>query len=107
MSNNIDKLMEVSRTEKNEELRLKAIQSLGMVDDPRAEKFLQELYESDDSVEVKGTILEAMMWHGNVDQLIRIARTESNRELRVRAVEALSMMDSPKATEFLLELLDE
>ena len=107
MSNNIDKLMEVSRTEKNAELRLKAIQSLGMVDDPRAEKFLLELYESDDSVEVKGTILEAMMWHGNVDLLIRIARTESNRELKLRAVEVLSMMDSPQATEFLLELLDE
>ena len=107
MSNNIDKLMEVSRKEKNEELRRKAIQSLGMVDDPRAEKFLEELYESEDSVEVKVAVLEAMMWHNNVDLLIRIARTEPNMELKRRAVEALSMSDSPKATEFLLELLDE
>jgi len=50
------------------------------------------------------TVLQASKVGGS---LIRIARTESDMELKGRAVEALAMMDSPKATEYLLELLDE
>ena len=95
------------RFDTDDSARIKAIESMGMLDDPRAEEFLQDVYETENNVEVKGAVLEAMMWHENVDLLIRIARTESNMELKRRAVEALAMSDSPKATEFLLELLDE
>jgi len=45
--------------------------------------------------------------HGNVDALIEVARTEKDRELRREAIEKLSIMGDEKATEFLLELLEE
>lgn len=52
-------------------------------------------------------VLHGLIMQGNSQALIRIARTEEDRELRMEAVRALASMDSDEAVEFLMELLDD
>ena len=70
-------------------------------------ELLEELYASERDSEVKEEILHAFFIQGNTKTLIRIARSETNRELKLEAVQHLSRMGSRDATEFLMEMLEE
>ena len=72
----------------------------------RVSELMVEIYESETDREVRSSVLHSMAMQGNVQALIRIARTEKDRELKLEAVRALSMTSSKDATEFLMELLD-
>ena len=111
MTGESEKLEEVARSEESVALREIAVRSLGMTGRPSSQRFLVELYGelygSEDSVPLREAILEAFMVQGAANALIDVAGTESEPELKKRAVEMLAMMDSPEATEFLLGILDE
>jgi hypothetical protein len=47
-----------------------------------------------------------MFIQGNAQQLVDLARKESNADLKKELVQRLSVMKSPEATEFLVELLN-
>jgi HEAT repeat protein len=102
-----ERLIELAREEKDPQLRMRAVRSLGIMDQHSAGPALQEIYRSDRDIEVRKAVLEAFMIHGNANALIAIARTEKNPELRRAAVEKLSVMGSKEATAYLMELLED
>jgi HEAT repeat protein len=103
---NAGRLVELSRTEKDPELRRDAIQHLGLVGSGEATAALEQLYAGDTDRRVRGAVLQAFFVQGNAKRLIEIARTEKDPELKRKAVQHLSVMGHPDATKFLLEILE-
>jgi HEAT repeat protein len=103
---NAGRLVELSRTEKDPDLRRDAIQHLGLVGSGEASAALEQLYASETDRRVRGAVLQAFFVQGNAKRLIEIARTEKDPELKRKAVQHLSVMGHPDATKFLLEILD-
>lgn len=93
--------LRVARTEKNEELRARAINVLGVLEETAG---LRELYQAETSAAVKVRILQALALADDVETLIKMARTESAAELRRAALQGLAIVDSDKATPALLDL---
>jgi len=55
---------------------------------------------------VRRNIIDALFTGGDAKQLVGLARSESNPELKRLAVERLSMMHSKDADAYLMELLN-
>jgi HEAT repeat protein len=106
LTGNSDKLVEVARDEKDPTLRAAAIKSLGLMGAGKTGGALTSLYGTEKDTEVRRNILNSLFISGNVDGLIEIARKEKDPELKREAVQKLSLMGSPKATEFLMEILN-
>jgi hypothetical protein len=86
------------------EIRKAAIHNLGVSGD-EAVPALLALYRSEADREVKKRVLEALFINDAVKELIEIARAESDPELKKRAVEKIALMGSKEAKDFLMELL--
>jgi HEAT repeat protein len=52
-------------------------------------------------------VMTAMMVAGDARGLIEIYEQSDDREVRLRAVQQLSMMDSEEAMQFMLQILEE
>lgn len=82
-----DRLLEVARDEPNDDLRGRAIRLLGAMN---ASSELEELYENEDSEDVRKAILQAFMVSGDDAQLLLVARNKSeSEELRMSAIRLL------------------
>lgn len=97
----------ILREDPSLEVRSAAVQALGVVGGPRAGQELARLYEEQSDREIKQAVMQGLFVMGDTRELIRIARVESDRELKTEAVRFLSMMDTPESREYMLELLDE
>jgi len=84
-----ERLLQAAKSEKNPELRVEAIQQLGI---SGGQSELWQLYQNERSVEVKESILRSMFIGGNVDRLIELARTEKDPRLRKAAIHSLGIM---------------
>ena len=100
-----DRLIEVLRTEKNAELRMAAIQSLGGSRDQKASEVLISTYREDKDAGVRRRIIDSLHAQQNAAALVQIARTETDPELKRAAVSRLSTMKSKEATDYMMELL--
>lgn len=103
---NAARLVELSRSEQDPELRRDAIQHLGLVGSAEGSAALEQLYASDTDRRVREAVLQAFFVQGNAKRLIQIARTEKDPELKRKAVQHLSVMGHPEATKFMLEILE-
>ena len=75
-----DRLLQIAKTEKQQELRLHAIRMLAR---SRARRPTSgQLYQSETTSEGKQQILETMPSTGNLDKLLEVARTEKDAKLR-------------------------
>ncbi|MGE5243350.1 MAG: HEAT repeat domain-containing protein [Betaproteobacteria bacterium] len=92
------RLLALSRTEKDPELRGDAVQQLGVMG---AHAELSDLYQSESSVEVKKKILQAMFVGGDAARLIELARAEHDPGLRRTAVRDLGLMGADRTGEAL------
>ncbi len=99
-------LLEIVRTESDAELRRAAIRNLGLVGSEEASAALAELYDHSQDQETREAIIEALFLSDNTGELIRIARTESDPELRRAAFRRLSLMDADEALDFMTEILE-
>jgi len=100
------KLLEIAKTEKNEQLRNKAIQYVGSVRSTGASDALVELYNSTADASMRSAILRALSNQGSPKQIIALARKETNPDLKRAALQQLSRMKGDEVTTFLMELLD-
>ena len=101
----MDRLAALAQTEKDSQLRLEAIRSLGLVG-PRTADTLTSLYQNEKAADIRKEILNAFFLQGNAKALINIARNEKDPELRKTAVEKLSLMNSKESTDFMMEILN-
>ncbi|BDC51329.1 hypothetical protein F183_A36450 [Bryobacterales bacterium F-183] len=103
---NIDKLVEVAKSDSDPQVRRRAIEFLGGVQRERGGTILQQLYTSEQDKKVRASILHSLRGQENVKALIEVARKETDPQLKREAVQMLSSMKNPEATEFLVELLN-
>ncbi len=62
---------------------------------------------ADSDPEVRKAVLKAFFLQSNAKALIDIARKETDRDLKKRAVRHLSIMGSKEANDFMLEILNQ
>lgn len=106
LAGDADFLIEIAKTDADAEVRNDAIEGIGLIDSPEARAALSSLYENATDIETKRRIIEALMLQDDAAALIGIARAEQAPELRRAAIEALSMMDTEAANDFMLEILE-
>ena len=102
-----NELIGIARTERDPRLRRAAIHGIAIGSGPSSTPALMSIYTSDKDPEVRRAVLDAFMIQANDTALIKVARTETNPELKRRAVEYLGSMGSKQATEFLLQILND
>ena len=97
-SNDRARLLSLAKTEKDEALRGEAARQLGNM---RAGAELSELYQGEQSVEVKKQILQGMFQGGFADKLIELAKGEKDPDLRRTAIRYLGNMRRTDTTDAL------
>ncbi len=96
---------ELALQEAAPELRLQAIHFLGLLGASTAQD-LVEIYASPDSgLEVRKAVAQALFVQGNADALVTLARRETDPEMKKILVQKISLLGSPAAKDYLLELL--
>ncbi len=104
--NNSDKLAEIAKSDSDPKIRRQAVEYLGNTGREKSAAILQGMYASEQDKQVRMSILQAFRNQNNARVLIELARKESDPSLKREAVQLLSHMKSPEATEFLVELLN-
>ncbi len=102
---NIEKLIEVARTEKESRLRRAAIHHLGIVSRESGDA-LVSIYAGESDPEIRKAVINSLFIQRNAKALVDIARKETDPALRREIVQKLSVMKSKEATDFLIELLN-
>jgi hypothetical protein len=97
-ANDRERLFAAAKTEPDASLRGEAIRQLGVL---HASGELQQLYQSETSVELKKSILQAMFVGGDSDRLIELAKNEKDPELRKTAIRNLGLMKRAGTSETL------
>jgi HEAT repeat protein len=106
MSGDVTHLAEVANSDANIELRRQAIRQLGMAGGGgRSGETLINIYNKQTDAGVKHAALDGLFMSGNASALVTLARKETDRDLKRRIVEKLSLMNSPEVREYMLELL--
>lgn len=90
-------LAEVARGNAEPELQEKALEYLGMSDDPENLRLLEDATAATSRREVKEKVLDGFTTAGAADRLLSLARSEKDLELRGRAIDRLGMMDANDA----------
>jgi HEAT repeat protein len=103
---NATRLIELANMEQNPELRRAAIRNLGVMRSSETADALVGLYVKEKDVEIRKTVLQGLFTQGNAEQLVAIARKETDPVMRKEIVRRLSTMKSKAAVDYLLEILN-
>ena len=104
-ANTSERLAQIARTEKDPDLQQTAIRTLGMIGQSDAVEALRALYGADITPEARRSVIDALAMRNNAAALVALARAEKNPQLKTEIVRRLSMMRSPEARDYMLELL--
>lgn len=102
---NLDRLLEVAKTEKEPKLRRFAIQNLSTPRAATTGDALAAIYAGEQEQEVKRAIIDALYSQKNVKALISIARSEKDGRMQQRILERLVNLKSPEANDYLMEII--
>jgi HEAT repeat protein len=102
---NATRMIELARTEKDPDLRRSAIRNLGIMDSKSVGDALVELYAAEKDPAIRRMIVNSLFTQGNATALVALARKESDITMKKEIVQKLSLMDTPVARNYMLELL--
>lgn len=108
-SGDVDRVSQLAMNEKDPSLRMNAINYLGMMDrrnGTKGEDALLQIYASDTNPDVRKKVIGALFIANDAKALVTLAKKETDPEMKKKIVSELSMMKSPDATAYLLELLN-
>lgn len=100
-----ERMGDLAKNEKNHDLRMSAINYLGMMG-KESDDFLIGIYKSGPDSDDRKQVINALFVAGDAKGLVDLARGETNPELKKTIVSKLSMMHSKEATDYLMELLN-
>src|SRR5438093_169017 len=100
-ANDRERLFALAKGETDQSLRGEAVRQLGVM---HAGSELAQLYQSESSLEVKKSILQAMFVGGASDKLIEPAKGERDPELRKSAIRNLGLKKRPGTAETLISI---
>lgn len=102
----VEGINEVARTEPDPAVRMYAIKNLGIFGGHKASDTLVSLYSTQNDVETKKAIVNALFLNGAGKQMVELARKETNPELKKALIQKMSLMNSPDITEYMMEILN-
>jgi HEAT repeat protein len=108
MSGNVDGTIDAARNEKDADLRRTAIHNLGVMRNTsgaNTSDALVSIYKSDSSGDIKRAVVNALFVQRNAKALVELARAEKDASMKREIVQKLSVMKTPEATDYMLELL--
>jgi tetratricopeptide (TPR) repeat protein len=88
------------------ELRRNALQRLGAVGGKDTNATLVQIYRSETNHDMKNAALEGLFVDDDAADLVALAKSESDPQMRRRIVEKLAIMDSKEAKDYMLEILN-
>ncbi|MBA3269025.1 MAG: HEAT repeat domain-containing protein [Acidobacteria bacterium] len=103
---NATRLVELANSEPNIELRRAAIRNLGLMGSSKTGDALTALYTNEKDLETRKTIVQGFFHQNNAEQLVAIARKETDPQMRKELVSRLSLMRSKVALDYLMEILN-
>ncbi|HUQ92976.1 MAG TPA: HEAT repeat domain-containing protein [Bryobacteraceae bacterium] len=103
---NMERLVESAKAEKDVALRAELIRQVGYSKSERSGEALVALYAPESSPEVRKVIIGSLRNQNNAKALVDIAKTETDPKLKRSVVESLSHMKSKEASDYLLEMLN-
>ena len=103
----LEQLTQVLKTEKDPEVRRRALRGLGSMRTEKTGQMLVDLYASETDVENRKTVISALSSQNNAEALVAIARKETNISLKTEIVRRLQDMSSRSkvAMDYLVEIL--
>jgi HEAT repeat protein len=104
---NAERLIEIARSEKDPKLRAYTVKRLGDMNRTRTADALVSIYGSETDRDVKAAIISALEDQNSAKELVTVARSEKDPELKKLAVKTLSQMKSKEASDYLMELIDQ
>jgi HEAT repeat protein len=107
VGNDMTRLIELAKTEKDPELRRTAVRNLGIMDSKRTSAALVEIYSSDKDPAIRKAVTQGLFQQSNAQALVDIARKEQDQAMKKDIVQKLSVMNgNPVATAYMVELLN-
>jgi HEAT repeat protein len=103
----LDQLSRIVKTEKDPEVRRRAVRSLGNMKSDKTGQMLVDVYTADQDVETRKAVIAGLATQNNAEGLVAIARKESSLALKTEIVRKLSDM-APKskvAADYLMEII--
>jgi HEAT repeat protein len=85
-------LATIARGQSNPELQRKAVEYLGMTGGKTSGKLLSEIYSGTSDMDVKHAVLRSYMMSNNQEQMLALAKKETNESLKRDAIRQLGMM---------------
>ena len=105
IAGNQEALIEIAKSEADPGVRRRAIRSLGITQGQAATDALVAAYNSNADVETRREVIRALFIHHDAKDMVTLARKETNPELKKELVRNLSIMHSPEANDYMMELL--
>ncbi|MGC2637684.1 MAG: HEAT repeat domain-containing protein [Acidobacteriaceae bacterium] len=99
-------LTAIAQSEPNAELRRKAIRNLGISGGMSVAPALVSTYQGSADVETKRAAAQALFLANDAHDLVVLARSEKNQEMKQYLVQQLSLMHNQEATQYMLEILN-
>jgi HEAT repeat protein len=104
--NSVSPLSEIAQSEQDAELRRKAIRNLGIAGGMSVAPALVTTYQKNTDVETKRAAAQALFLANDAHDLVTLARSEKDLEMKQYLVQQLSLMHDEEATKYMLEILN-
>jgi HEAT repeat protein len=105
LTGNSTRLVEIARSEKDSNLRIAAIDSLGKMGGNGSSDVLVSIYRNDNNREVREAVLQALFIQQNGKALVDLARSEKDPEMKQQIVKKMSLVQSKEVTEYMMDIL--
>ena len=100
-------LREIAVEEESPEMRHRAIRYLGLMGSSTVDGLLEIYHASSSDKETRLAVIQALFLQSNAEAMVKLARSESDLELKKALVKKLSLLNSPAAKDYFLEVLDQ
>ncbi|HEV3218153.1 MAG TPA: HEAT repeat domain-containing protein [Candidatus Acidoferrales bacterium] len=100
-----ERMGDLAKSEKDRELRMSAINYLGLMG-KQSDEILIGIYKSDADTDVRKKVINALFLAGDAKGLVDLARGETDPNMKKAIVSQLSLMHSKEATDYMMELLN-
>ena len=103
----LDQLSRIVKTEKDLDVRRRAVRHLGSMKSDKTGQMLVDLYAADQDVETRKSVIAGLAAQNNAEGLVAIARKEASVALKTEIVRRLADM-APKskvAADYLMEII--
>ena len=104
--NGVSPLTEIVQSEQDADLRRKAIRNLGVAGGMSVAPALVTTYQKNTDVETKRSAAQALFLANDAHDLVMLARSEKDAEMKQYLVQQLSLIHSQEATQYMLEILN-